>query len=121
MVTPKNATVQDSGANLKENYPGSIAQLILWVKISEEYEWTSRFEGKMSQRQAWDIDRVEKLHRVTFTIFSGGRVCRMQNHFLAWKEVQNGLVHVIHSIILCRENGALQEKVISFRAVNARI
>jgi len=122
MFSTQYAALQDTGPDLQQYKMCTIAKAMGWVHIPEKHQGATKFDMEVGKGKARDIERVEIFNGIIILV-AFGFVNTKQCELLSRKLLQDSRIEIIHSIILGREDGALQEILVrfAFRISNMRI
>jgi len=122
MFSTQYVALQDMGPDLQQYKMCTIAKAMGWVHIPEEHQRATKFDMEVGKGKARDIEGVQKLNGIVFLV-TFDFVNTDQCELISRKLPQDSRIEVIHSIILGREDGALQEILVrlAIRISNMRI
>src|SRR5882724_3294075 len=113
MFSTQYVALEDMWPNLQQYETCTIAKAMGWVHIPKEHQGATKFDMEVGKGKARDIEGVEIFNGIIFLV-AFDFVNTDQCELISRKLPQNSRIEVIHSIILGREDGALQEILVRF-------
>ena len=82
------------------------------IKVAEQHERASRLKSQTCQWKSRGVERVEKLYGIYVRVVTVDFIYSHAYGLLSREPVEDGVIEMINSIILCREDGAFKEELV---------